>query len=52
MRTLADGHREPGTYVEQWDGRKEDGSPLSSGVYFYCLETAGHITSKKMVLLR
>jgi hypothetical protein len=52
VRTLADGWREPGVYSEVWDGRGGDGTALPSGVYFYRLEAADFVATRKMVLLR
>ena len=51
VRTLADGWREPGVYSEVWDGRGGDGTALPSGVYFYRLEAADFVATRKMVLL-
>jgi len=52
VRTLVDGWKDSGEHSEIWDGRGKDGSELSSGVYFYRLETAHYVTTKKMVLLK
>jgi hypothetical protein len=35
-----------------WDGRDDAGRVVSSGVYFYKLETADHVASRKMLLLK
>ncbi len=44
--TLANGR------AATWDGRTDDGKEVSSGVYFYRLETDDHKSTKKMVLVR
>jgi len=52
VRTLVDGWREPGVYSEIWEGRREDGKELPSGVYFYRLEAGDFVATHKLVLLR
>jgi hypothetical protein len=52
VRTLVDSWREPGVYREVWDGRRDDGTALTSGVYFYRLEAGKFVATKKMVLLK
>lgn len=52
VRTLVDGWREPGVYMEVWDGKGEDGSVLPSGVYLLRLEAAGFGATRKMAILR
>jgi len=47
VATLVDGHREAGEHMTTWDA-----SDVSSGVYFYKLETAESTSTKKMNLLR
>jgi hypothetical protein len=39
-------------YVEQWDGKGNNGRPVPAGTYFYSLETSGWKSSKKMTLAR
>jgi len=52
VRTLLDGALEPGAHALLWDGHDEAGQPVSSGIYFYTLQS-GHLNrSRKMVLLR
>ncbi len=41
-----------GKYEVQWDGRDQSGATVSSGIYFYRLETRDAIISKKMLLLK
>lgn len=41
-----------GPYQIMWNGRDKDNNEVSSGVYFYRLETEKFIETKKMVLIR
>jgi len=41
-----------GVYEILWDGKDQNSNPVSSGVYFYHLNTGSEIFSKKMVLLQ
>jgi hypothetical protein len=50
--TLAGGTFEAGSHSVSWDGRDESGTSVSSGVYFYRLETPSGSVSRKMVLLK
>jgi hypothetical protein len=52
VRTLVDGARPAGPQWTDWDGRDQTGVPVGSGVYFYRLEAAGQVTTKKMVLVK
>jgi len=47
VATLVNGHQDAGEYVTTWEA-----SNVSSGVYFYKLETADFSSTKKMNLLR
>ncbi len=49
---LVDQQQSPGDYAVNWRGTNNVGVPLSSGVYFYRLEGAGHQLTKKMILLK
>ncbi len=35
-----------------WNSRNREGHPLAAGIYFYQIQTAGFIKTKKMVLLK
>lgn len=52
VRVLADEQMKAGEYAKTWDGRDVDGREVSSGIYFYKLETTSFEESKKMVLLK
>ena len=52
IRIIEDKVYPPGTYSVKWDGTKQDGQTVSSGIYVYKLITEKYTLSKKMVLLR
>jgi len=52
IRTLARGPLAAGWYQRVWDGRTDGGATASPGVYFYRLETAQGVRSRKMILLQ
>ncbi|MBN1213554.1 MAG: T9SS type A sorting domain-containing protein [candidate division Zixibacteria bacterium] len=52
IATLVDEPQAPGDYTIQWNGRDSNGREMSSGIYFYKLETGLYSESKKMVLLK
>ncbi|MDI6809592.1 MAG: FlgD immunoglobulin-like domain containing protein [Candidatus Eisenbacteria bacterium] len=53
VRTLVDSKLRAGGHTVRWDGRNDKGVSLSSGVYFYQIETEGGFKStKKIVVLR
>lgn len=52
VRTLNDGPLTAGAHEMMWDGRTQDGEAVSSGVYFFRLETVDHRVNQKVVLLR
>ena len=41
-----------GNYSVSWDGTDENGKKISSGIYFYTLETINNIYTKKVILLK
>lgn len=52
VRTLFDETRAAGSGSATWDGRDDAGNSVSSGLYFYRLESNGDARSRKMVLLK
>jgi len=52
VRTIVDGTLPAGPAEAVWDGNNGDGIPVSSGVYFVRMVSAGQRMTRKMVLLR
>jgi hypothetical protein len=52
IKTLFDGQQEKGLHTLIWDGRSDDGSQLSSGIYFYRIQAGNFVQSRKMVLMK
>ena len=57
IRMIELGHLPAGNYVKSnraiyWDGKTETGEHVSSGTYFYQIETGGYIETRKMVILK
>ena len=52
VRTMVNEFRNKGSYSQIWDGKDDNGRSVSSGVYFYRLNTHNFIQSKKMILLK
>ena len=52
VRTLVNQPQLPGVKRVTWDGRDNDGNPVTSGVYIYTLKTKEFRDSKKMIFLK
>jgi hypothetical protein len=52
VRTIFDRSHDVGSYETRWDGRDDRGLPVSSGVYFYQLESGRFTQTRRMVLLK
>lgn len=52
IATIADQVHEAGNYSVVWNGRNDRQQPVSSGIYFYWLETDGLRLSKKMLIIK
>ncbi|MCH8069315.1 MAG: T9SS type A sorting domain-containing protein [Candidatus Marinimicrobia bacterium] len=52
IRVLEDGIMSAGFHAAVWDGKDENGKPLSSGEYIFSLKVGVNAHSMKMVLLR
>lgn len=52
VRTLVKEFQKSGRRRVEWDGKDEGGKEVSSGIYFYRIDTPEFSQAKKMVLLR
>ncbi|KAA3598429.1 MAG: T9SS C-terminal target domain-containing protein [Calditrichaeota bacterium] len=52
VKELANSKMNVGFYNFDWNGTDSNGTKVSSGIYFYKLETEGFIQTKKMILLK
>jgi len=52
VRTLCKGKMSAGTYNFRWDGLDNSGRPISTGVYFYQIQSKNFTTTKKMLFLK
>ncbi len=52
VRTFVLGHQSPGKYRMVWDERDDAGRRLSSGVYFYRLQTDAETTLRSKILVK
>jgi hypothetical protein len=52
VRTLVDEYQNAGMHNLRWDGRADDGTQLSSGIYFYRLKAGNFDHTRKMVLMK
>lgn len=52
VRTLVNEEQNAGSHVAVWDGKDQEGRPVSSGPYFYHLQFKEHRITGKMLLMR
>jgi hypothetical protein len=53
VRTLINNQQySPGSYMEQWDGKDNNGNSVATGVYVYTLKYGNFSKSKKMSLIQ
>ncbi|MCJ7576992.1 MAG: T9SS type A sorting domain-containing protein, partial [candidate division Zixibacteria bacterium] len=52
VKVLVDEEKVAGAYTTYWDGKDQNGQPVSSGIYFYKLEAGDFTEVKKMVLIK
>ncbi len=49
---LVDAIQGPGVHSVEWDGRNSKGERVTSGIYFYKIETGAFAATRKMLVLR
>ena len=52
IRTLVNDAKAPGTYQINWNGLDNNNRPVSSGVYFFRMETQGVVKTAKGLLIK
>ncbi|MEK7399632.1 MAG: Ig-like domain-containing protein [Candidatus Poribacteria bacterium] len=57
VRMLDLGYKNPGSYATRsnsayWDGKDDNGQPVSSGLYFYNIKAGNFTATKKMIVLK
>lgn len=52
VRTLVNGEQREGWHIVLWDGTDDGRHPVSTGVYYYRIESAGQADTKKMIFLK
>jgi len=50
LKSFRNTHNVPGYYQVNWDGRDANGRAVSTGVYFYRMQSGKYVSTKKMVL--
>jgi len=52
VKVLKDSYMAPGVYSVVWNGRNDSGEEVSSGVYFFGIDTGYGSDTKRMILLK
>jgi flagellar hook assembly protein FlgD len=52
VKTLVSRNLAAGNHIVNWNGKDNTGNQVSSGVYFYKLQTANANITKKMLLMK
>ena len=52
VKMLIDEKLEAGCHQVIWDGKDENSKSVSSGIYFYKMETGKYVSTKKMILMK
>ncbi len=52
VQTLLNDQLDPGRYEIVWNGKDQNNRSVSSGVYFYKLQSGRHTATKKMILMK
>ncbi len=50
VRTLVSGPQAAGAHTVVWNGRKDNGAPAATGVYWYRLEAGAFVKTNKLIL--
>ena len=52
VATLLDKEMAAGSYKVEWDGKDNNGTDVSTGIYLYRLSTNHYVSTKKMMLIK
>jgi bacillopeptidase F len=52
VQTLVSGEMDAGYHTVTWNGRDSSGKPVSSGIYFYRIDTGEFSMARKMIMLK
>ena len=52
IKTLVDDFYSAGSYTAVWNGIDENNRSVSSGIYFYCMQTQGFTSVRRMMMLK
>jgi flagellar hook assembly protein FlgD len=52
VRELVEGEYQAGMHTVSWDGKTDNGNPVSSGLYFYQIKAGSFSQIKKMSMIR
>jgi uncharacterized repeat protein (TIGR02543 family) len=52
LRTLIDEFKKEGSYEAIWDGRKDNGETVGSGLYLYMMRSGGYVKIMKAAFIR
>ena len=52
VRTLANGTHSAGVHQVVWDGRDDQGRPVTSGLYYYMLQAADKVITRKLLFAK
>ena len=52
VKILINEKLEAGNHQVVWNGKDENGKPVSSGIYFYKMKAGEYTSMKKMILMK